>query len=213
MKAQKEQTVENFREKLFIQRKKMLIAAGILFTLLMLLTGFYIYKIKMESDAKELEYEAYRYYTGRVKNSELTMQQRMTKAAQLFTDAYGKRKNITYLLNAAYAYERAGEKEKSIEILNRVATSSDPNFSNLARVKIAMIHIKNNKNDMAVKELDEILKDKNTTMQDFALYQLGKLYERENRQEALKYYKLLVEKFPGSEFSKLVKPLLENKNP
>ncbi len=195
--------VETFKEKLFAQKRNLLKALLIFGVSVVLVLGFYIYKIKQESDAKELEYQAYQYYFGLIKN--VTAEQRFSKAAQLFTEAYGKKKNLTYLLNAGYAYDAAGQKEKAIEILNKIAASNDAYFTNLAKVKIAMIYLKNNEQDKAVQVLNEIINGNSDTLKDFALFQLAKIYENENKEQAKKYYDTLIKNHPNSPFTAVVK--------
>jgi hypothetical protein len=206
----KEEHIESFKEKLMSQRKKLLNIAIIFITSFVIIMGIYIYDIKQESDAKELEAEAYRYYFGLIKNTELSQDQRFLKSAELFIKAYEKKKNLSYLLNAGYAYDMAQQKEKSLEILNKVVKSGDPNFSNLAKVKIAMIHLKYNEQDLTEKYLMDIINGKSDTLKDFAMFQLAKIYEKDKRQEAMKYYKMIVDKYPNSPFASIAKKFLEN---
>lgn len=209
MKQKKEEGVETFREKLISQRKRLLIGGIAFFTLILLITGFYVYNVKQQSDAKELETEAYKYYFGIKKNLNLSQEQRFTKSAQLFIEAYDKKRNPTYLLNAGYAYDMAGQKDKAIETLNKAIKNSDPNVANLARVKIAMIYLKNNEMQQAVNKLNEIISGQSSVMKDFALLQLAKIYEKEKKEEALKYYERLAKDFPQSPFSDSARKFLE----
>ncbi|GEM_PF-600432 len=205
MRHQQVENIENLKER-FTNQKKFILKAGAIFLAILLITlGFYTYSVKKQNDAKELEYEAYKYYFGLIKNSELTEQQRMQKAAELFIEAYNKKSNLTYLMNAGYAYEMAGQRDKAIETLRKVVNTSDPYFTNLARVKIAMIHLKNNEQTLAVNLLNEILNDKSDTMKDFSLFQLAKIYEQNNPEEANKYYDSLIRKFPESPFAQSAK--------
>lgn len=210
MKQQREESIETFRERLFTQRKKLLTGAIVFFALVLLITGLYLYNFKKQSDAKELETEAYRYYFGFIRDSNLSQQQRFIKSAQLFIEAYDKKKNPTYLLNAGYAYDMAGQKDKAIDTLNKVAESGDNNISNLAKVRIAMIYLKNNEQQLAIKKLDEIINGQSLVMKDFALFQLGKIYEKDKKEEALKYYERLVRDFPQSPFSETARKFLES---
>lgn len=210
MKQNKEESIETFRERLLVHRKKFLSGAIVFFALVLLASGFYLYNLKKQSDAKELETEAYRYYFGLIKNSNLSQEQRFLKSAQLFTEAYDKKKSLTYLLNAGYSYDMAGQKDKAIEVLNKVAGSGDPNLSNLAKVKIAMIYLRDNKQELAVNKLNEIVNDQSLIMKDYALFQIGKIYEKDNKKEEyLKYYEKLVKDFPQSPFSDLGRKVLE----
>ncbi len=209
MKQKKEESIETFREKLVSQRKRLLIGGIVFFTLILLIIGFYVYNLKKQSDAKELETEAYRYYFGIVKNSKLSQEQRFLKSAQLFIEAYDKNTNPTYLMNAGYAYDMAGQKDKAIEVLNKALKSSDPNIANLTRVKIAMIYFKNNEMQQGISKLNEIVTGESSVMKDFALFQLAKIYEKDNKEESLKYYEKLIKDFPQSPFSELAKKFLE----
>lgn len=211
MKQKKEENIETFKEKLLIQRRKLITGAIIFFTIILIITGLYIYKLKMQSDAKELEAEAYRYYFGIAKDKNLSKEQRYIKSAQLFIEAYDKKSNLTYLLNAAYAYDIAGERNKAIEILNKAIGSGDSIVANLAKVRIAMIHIKSNEQLEAVKKLTEILNGQSEVMKDFAFFQIGKIYEKDNKEEAFKYYENLIKNFPQSPFAELAKNYLKNK--
>lgn len=209
MKQRNEESIETFREKLLNQRKKLLTGAVVFFVLILLMTGFYVYDLKKRSDAKELEAEAYRYYFGLVKSSDLLQKERFLRSAQLFTEAYDKKKNLTYLLNAGYSYDMAEQQDKAIEILNKVASTGDPNLSNLAKVRVAMIYLKNNQQEQAVNKLNEIVNGQSLVMKDFALFQLAKIYEKDKKEESLKYYEKLIKDFPQSPFSDLTRKFLE----
>lgn len=209
MKKQEEH-IESFKEKLISQRKKLLTIAIIFISTVFIIMGIYIYNIKQESDAKELESEAYRYYFGLIKSADLSQEQRFLKSAEFFIKTYEKKKNLSYLLNAGYAYDMAQQKEKALEILNKVIKSGDPDFSNLAKVKVAMIHLKYNEQDLTEKYLMDIINGNSDTLKDFAIFQLAKIYEKDKRKEAMKYYKMIVDKYPNSPFSSLAKSSLES---
>lgn len=209
MSAQRGENIESFKERLMLQRKKLVIIAVSFFSLLIVLTGFYLYNQKKLSDSKELETEAYQYYLGRLKDSNLTAEQRFTKSAELFLEANKKNKNISYLLNAGYAYDQAGKHDKAIETLNKVFELNDERFSNLAKIKISMIYLRNNEKENAVKSLNQVINSNSETMKDFAILQLAKIQERENKEEALKLYEMLKSKYPQSPFAEEAKRLIE----
>lgn len=211
MQQKKEGNVEVFKEKLFFQRKKLFYFAIVIAFAILLIIGFYAYDLKNESDAKELEAKAYKYYFGNIKNLNLPQEQRFLEAAKLFMEAYHKKKNYTYLLNAGYAYDMAGQKEKAIEVLNKVEKTKDLNLANLAKIKIAMIYMRNNDTSKAIIKLNEIINDQSQIMKDFAIYQLAKIYEKDNKEESLRYYEKLVKEFPQSPFTELAKNELEKK--
>ncbi len=211
MQQKKEDNVEIFKEKLFFQRKKLFYFAIVIAFAILLIIGFYAYDLKNESDAKELEAKAYKYYFGNIKNLNLPQEQRFSEAAKLFMEAYHKKKNYTYLLNAGYAYDMAGQKEKAIEVLNKVEKTKDLNLANLAKIKIAMIYMRNNDTSKAIIKLNEIINDQSQIMKDFAIYQLAKIYEKDNKEESLRYYEKLVKEFPQSPFTELAKNELEKK--
>lgn len=201
--------MENFRERLNLQKKKLIFISAALFLIILIVLGGYLYTITQQTDAKELESEAYKYYFGIIKNVDISKEQRYMKAAQLFMEAYNKRSNLTYLLNAGYAYDMAGQKDKAIEVLNKVVASNDINFTNLALVRIANIYLKHNEKAEAIKKLNEILSRKSDILKDFALYQLGKIYENENKEESLRYYEKLIKDFPKSPFAEMAKKYVD----
>ncbi len=211
MRQKKEENVEIFKEKLILRRKKLLSFAIVLAFAILFILGLYVYNLKNESDAKELEAKAYKYYFGNIKNQNLPQEQRFLEAAKLFMEAYHKKKNYTYLLNAGYAYDMAGQKEKAIEVLNKVENSKDLNMANLAKIKIAMIYMRNNDTLKAISKFNEIINDHSPIMKDFAIYQLAKIYEKDNKEESLRYYEKLVKEFPQSPFNELAKNELEKK--
>jgi len=204
----KEENIETFKEKLFSQKKKLVTGIIIFLFFIILILGVYIYNLKKESDAKELAYEAYRYYLGLNRDS-LTRQQSFLKSADLFTKAYDKKKNIVYLLNAGYAYENGGQIAKAIEFLSKVSKAGDENLSNLAKFKIAMIYLKNKDKEQAVKVLKEISSGNSLVMKDMALFELAKITEQENKEEALKYYNEILTRFPNSPLSDSAKKAKE----
>ncbi|MGB9710682.1 MAG: tetratricopeptide repeat protein [Thermodesulfovibrio sp.] len=193
---QKVEDVETLKEKLFAQKKKLVIGMFIFLGIAVLIAGFYIYNIKQESDAKELEYEAYK----------ALFQKKFSQAGDLFAKAYEKKKKIIYLLNAGYSYSLAEDQRKAIEYLNKVANSDDESFSNLAKFKIAMIYLKNNEKQQAIKTLKEIVNSRSTVMKDVALFELAKI---DNKEEAKKYYEEIINKFPSSELIGIAKEELQ----
>jgi tetratricopeptide (TPR) repeat protein len=210
MRHRSGESIETFKEKLSFQRKRLLIGGIVFLTLLFLIVGFYLYDIKKQSDAKELEAEAYKYYFGVVRELNLSQEQRFFKSAQLFVEAYDKKKNITYLLNAGYSYDMAGKKDEAIEILNKVANIGDYNISNLAKVKIAMIYLRENEIQKAVSKFNEIVNEQSPVMKDFALFQLAKIYEKDKKEESLSYYERLLKNFPHSPFSEVARKMLDS---
>lgn len=209
MSAQREEHIESFKERLMSQRKKLVIIGLSFLSLVIIIAGLYIYNQKKLSDSKELETQAYQYYFGTVKDATLTPEQRFTKAAQLFLDAYSKNKNISYLLNAGYAYDRAGQKDKALETLNKVFELKDERFSNLAKIKISMIYLRDSEKEKAIKSLNEVINSKHETMKDFAVLQLAKIHEKDNKEEAIKYYEMLINKYPQSPFIEEAKKFIE----
>lgn len=183
---QKPEDVQTLKEKLFAQKKKLVIGIFVFLGIIFLITGFYVYNLKQETDAKELQYEAYK----------ALLQQKFSQAGDLFIKAYEKKKNITYLINAGYAYSFAGDNNKAIEYLSKVASMDDEKFSNLAKFKIAMIYLKNNDKEHATKTLNEIINGKSPVMKDVALFEMAKISD--NKDEAKKYYEEIINKFPSS---------------
>jgi len=204
----KEENIENFKEKFFLQKKRIVTGIIIFLFFIILTLGVYIYNLKKESDARELAYEAYKYYLG-LKRDSLSRQQSFLKSADLFIKAYDKKKNIVYLLNAGYAYENGGEIAKAIECLSKVSNAGDENLSNLAKFKIAMIYLKNKDKKQAVKFLKEITSGNSLVMKDMALFELAKITEQENKEEALKYYDEILKRFPNSPLSDSAKKAVE----
>lgn len=180
--------VQNLKEKILAQRKRLYAGAIIFFLIISVIVGYALYNHKKISDARNLEYEAYKAY----------FQQKFSSAGDFFSQAYEKKKNISYLLQAGYCYASAGQTEKAIKCLDRIAKMDDEAFSNLAKFKIAMIHFKNNDKAAAVKALREILNGSSTTMKDVALYELGKISAETDKTEAQKYFQEIINKFPSS---------------
>lgn len=210
MKYQRDEAVENFKEKILSQRKKLILVGVIFIALVFTVLGLYVYNIKQKNDARELETEAYRYYFNLVRDANLSQEQRFIKAAELFSEAYKKNKNVTYLLNAGYAYDMAGQTDKAIETLGKVENSGDINFSNMAKIRAAMIYLKSNQKSQALKKLNEVIEGKSVVLKDFALYELGNISLSENKEEALKYFDRLVRDFPQSPFSEMARKILES---
>ncbi|WP_353684641.1 tetratricopeptide repeat protein [Thermodesulfovibrio sp. 3907-1M] len=196
----KAEDVVTIKEKLIAQKKKLVIGIFIFLSIVFLITGFYIYNLKQESDAKEIEYEAYK----------AMLQKKFSQAGDLFAKAYEKKKKIIYLINAGYSYSLAEDNKKAIEYLNKVASMDDETFSNLAKFKIAMIYLKNNDKERTIKSLKEIINGKSIVMKDAALFELAKVTD--NREESRKYYEELINKFPYSTMVEPAKVELEKLN-
>ncbi|MCX7723669.1 MAG: tetratricopeptide repeat protein [Thermodesulfovibrio sp.] len=183
---QRLEDVETIKEKLITQKKRLVAGVLIFLSIVFLITGFYVYSIKKQSDAEEFEYQAYK----------ALMQHKFSQAGDLFIKAYEKNKNINYLLNAGYAYSFAQDNKKAIDYLSKVANMDDETFSNLARFKLAMIYLKNNDKENATKALKEIINGKSLVIKDIALFEMAKISE--NKEEAIKYYEEIINKFPTS---------------
>ncbi len=84
----KAEDVETLKEKLVAQKKKLVIGVFIFLGIVFLITGFYIYNLKQESDAKELEYEAYK----------ALFQRKFSQAGDLFVKAYEKKEKKLSIL-------------------------------------------------------------------------------------------------------------------
>jgi len=182
----KTEDVETLKEKLFAQKKKLATGVFIFLGMIFLIMSFYLYNLKQESDAKELEYEAYK----------ALFQKKFSQAGDLFVKAYEKKKKIIYLMNAGYAYSLAEDSKKAIEYLNKAASTDDEAFSNLAKFNIAMIYLKSNDRQQAIKTLKEIVNGRSIVMKDVALFELAKIID--NKEEAKKYYEEIINKFPSS---------------
>lgn len=85
---------------------------------------------------------------------------------------------------------------------------NDEAFSNLAKFKIAMIYLKNNDKEQAIKVLKEIVSGKSLVMKDVSLFELAKITE--NKEEARKYYEEIISKFPDSAIVEEAKEALKN---
>lgn len=180
--------IYNLKEKILAHKKRLYVGAIIFLLIVSIIVGFYFYNYKKAREAKYLEYEAYKAF----------FQQKFPLAGDLFRQAYEKKKNISYLLQAGYAYASAGQTEKAIECLSKIASMDDEAFSNLAKFKMAMIYLKNNEKATAVKTLKEILDGRSATIKDIALYELAKISAETNKTEAQKYFQEIIDKYPSS---------------
>lgn len=98
-----------------------------------------------------------------------------------------------------------GEKDKSLEMLNKVKTDTNlPFLINRARLIVGTIYFEKNELSKAINEFESIIQDTISNYKEQAYLRTGISYQKQNKlTKALTYYDTLLQKYPNSELNEL----------
>ena len=187
------------------EKKKTVLRYGaIILILLLAILGFLFYDHSSKKKAKALAYEGYKIYQNVYQTQPLPKEDRYKKALDLFKKSYDIRKSPTALMYISACYYELGNYDEAIKTLKDFIQrySNEEDLIPLAYEKLAMTYEKKGDTTEAMKTLETLYNLKGTTIyKDLALMESAKLLEKEGkRDEAMKKYKELSEKFPNSPF-------------
>jgi tetratricopeptide (TPR) repeat protein len=201
--------LETLSEKLlkgFAARKTPLLIflGGLLFFGIAVSAYFYFSGLS-ERKAQDLEFAAYAEYSKKNRVSGTEQEKQIKLAAELYQkilNAYPKTKTAAiaafYLGNA---YIDLKEYDKGIEFYQKALTSIslEEMMRGVIHLRLGYAYLYKNESDKALSEFAQVEKNPLTRDQDFASYEIGKIYESQGkRTEALGQYESLVKAFPSS---------------
>jgi len=197
------------------KKKTVLRYGAIVLIVLLVIPGFLFYDYAAKKKARTLAYEAYKTYQNISQTQPLSKEDRYKKALDLFKTSYDTRKSPYVLMYIAGCFYELGNYDEAIKTLKdfiqRYSTEED--LLPLAYEKLSMAYERKGDSTEAMKTLETLYNLKGTSIyKDLALMESARLLEREGkRDEAMKKYKELAEKFPNSPFSDEAKAKLGEK--
>lgn len=166
--------------------------------------GFFLARSSAEKKARDAFYEGYKLYYGLYDAEVMTRGERFEKAIESFRKSYDARRSpqaLMYMANSQYAMGRHDEALASLdELLQRFPQHEI--YSPLALYKAAMVELKLEKPEEALKYLDRLDSSAGDMYKDLALAEAASILEGLGREEeAAEKYKAIVERFPDSPFA------------
>lgn len=168
-------------------------------------SGYFYFLSLSERKARDLEFAAYSEYSKKNRLSGAEKEKQIKLSMELYQkilSAYPKTKTAAiasfYLGNASVDLK---EYDKGIEYYQRALTSLslDEMMRGVIHLREGYAYLYKNETDKALSEFAQVEKNPLTRDQDFASYEIGKIYESQGKKgEALGQYESLVKAFPSS---------------
>jgi predicted negative regulator of RcsB-dependent stress response len=197
------------------EREKSVLKYGIgILLILIVAISFSLYHFTSQKKARNLEYEAYKIYTGTYQAQSMKNEEQYKKALELFQKAYDTKKSFSSLWYIAASYYDLGQYDDALKSLNTITQkySRKDWLLPLVYQKIATVHIKKGDTDKALQALDTLFKLKSTIYKDYALMEYGRLLAKQGRAEDAKQrFKELATRFPNSPFAEEIKAEISDK--
>lgn len=196
------------------KQKSVLIYSLAAVAMVLVVSGYFLYRYTEDEQSRTFEYEAYKYYHGDFQKQTLSPQERYQKALDLFTKAYNKKKSARlalYLASTNYELARYYDTITGINlILNKY--SSEKDIVPLAYQLFAKVKLKMGSKDEALKALETLYKAPGDIYKDYALIESARILEGDGKKdEAAMKYRELTEKFKDSPFVEEAKSKLGKK--
>ncbi|MBI5633151.1 MAG: tetratricopeptide repeat protein [Nitrospirae bacterium] len=202
-------------KKVFEERQKTLVAYGLItLSAAVVIGGIAAYRFNANSNAQQLEYEAYKTYYSMYQKTPVAGQEKAQKALALFQQAYEKKKSPRVLLFIADAYTEMAKYDDALKTLDEFTKrfAREENLIPLAHQKIVALQLRKGNKEEALKTLDQISGAAGDMLKDFALIQKARMLEQDGKkEEALVKYKELAEKYPSSPYLEEAKTKLGEK--
>ncbi|MFI5304516.1 MAG: YfgM family protein [Nitrospiria bacterium] len=201
--------IETLSERIWkgVQNRKtpLLILVGGILLFGVAISGYFYYSGLSERRAQDLEFAAYSEYTKSTKLSGAEKGKQLKSAIDLYQKimmTYPKTKTAGlasfYLGNA---YVDLKDYDKAIEYYQKSVTSLslDEMMRGVVHLRLGYVYLYKNDNDKALSEFSQVEKNPLTRNQDFAAYEIGRIYEAQGKKnEALGEYESLVKTYPSS---------------
>jgi predicted negative regulator of RcsB-dependent stress response len=197
------------------ERQKSVLKYGMgVLVIIIAIISFLLYNYTSQKKARTFEYEAYKIYYNEYQGQSVNKEEQYKKALDIFKKAYDIRKSPFSLFYIADCYYELGKYDDALKTLKDFTQrySKEDRFIPLAYQKIAMVYIKKEDINEAMKTLDTLYNLNSNIFKDFALMEYGRLLEKEGKlDEAKKKYQELTAKFPNSPFIDEAKAKLSEK--
>lgn len=194
------ETVDDIRERLG-QRQRYLIYGLVAFILVTAsIVGFFIYRNTTIERARDLAAEADGVLYGTQGAQPLPPAERNKKALDLYKESYATKKNAAVLLSVAGVQYSQGAYDEAIASLKEIIDRfPDSPVVALSYIRMAMAYERKNDLNNALTTLRNLSSIKNSSLQDLALLETGRVLELQGKaEEAKASYRDLVNKFPQS---------------
>jgi len=215
-KAEEEiKTIVESTKGLISKKQKVLLPVIATITAVILIAGgILIYRTSQAKKARDMEYEAYKTYYGLYQTGPVDRVVRYEQALEKFKKAYSFKKSplpLLYIANCYYELGRYDEAMKALKELNE-RFPDDENFVPLSYYRMAMISLKKEDREAAIKALETLYNYKTGSFKDLALLESARILEAmDKKEESLKKYEELAKKFPNSPFVSEARAKIENK--
>jgi len=194
------------------EQKKAIVRYGaIIVVVIIAVAGFLLYEYTSKKKARVLEYEAYKIYHHMYQKQPENREVQYKRALDVFKESYDTRKSPIVLFYIASSYYELGRYDEALKTLRDFTQrySNEEGLIPLAYQKMAMAYLRKGDTGEAMKTLETLYNIKEDIYKDFALMEYARLLEREGKkEEAMKKYKELTERFPHSPFSSEAKTKL-----
>jgi predicted negative regulator of RcsB-dependent stress response len=195
--------LSNIKETIRQRQKTVLVYIVAILVVLIAVSGFLAYSYNLQKKAKMFENEAYKIFYNIDNRKFENKQEQYKKAMDMFKKAYDTEKSPISLFYIAACHYELGNYDDALKTLRDFIQrySDEERLLPLAYQKMAMVHIKKNNLEEAMKTFETLYNLKGIIYEDFALIEYGKLLEKAGKpDEAKKKYKELIERFPNSPF-------------
>ena len=173
--------------------------------------AYWFYQQKQESRAAKLEYHARQYYqnenSGEPAEGSLSHDENIKKAIEIYQELIRDYPNTGA---ASLAHYYLGNAFLELHDLDSATTSyqsfleGDPKsnvLKGMTHLRLGYAYLEKNHPDNAAKAFESVGDIPGALNHDLSTYELGRLYESlGNRDQAVKYYQRVVNRFPNSTF-------------
>lgn len=196
------------KQKLLLPAAIILVVSGIS------IAGFFAYRSIMDKKAAGLEYEAYKIYYNLHQKQPLQKDEQYRTALEKFKKTYDVKKSPFSLFYIAACYYDMGKYDDSLKTLKELNEyfPDDERFVPLSYYKMAIISLKKEDRESALKFLDTIYNYKTGSFKDLAIIESARILDAMGKtEESSKKYEELTKNFPNSPFLEEAKARLGNK--
>ncbi len=198
-------------------QKQLIIAGSVIAALLALYMTFSMYSASVKAEAVAVEMKANNYFYGEVVQGEMSEDERLKKALEIYKESVDIKVTRTALYNLGNTYFRMGDYAGAIEQYDLFINEFSGNAEMLALVyqKIAASHVRSGQNDKAYEALGKLATVGGGIFKDTALLLEARYLESAGDMgKSLEKYSELAMDYPGSVWSaeaasKLPKPEAE----
>jgi tetratricopeptide (TPR) repeat protein len=191
--------------------KNVQMVVAVLIVLILTVSGIFFYFKNTSVKSSVLQSEAYRSYLAAVEQDDKDL---YNEALEKFKEAYEFKRSPLPLYYESDIYQRTGETDKAISSLNLLVElfPSDEYVLPLGYSKLGSIYALKGDYEKALTIYAALEGSSLPTYRDLALYQTAKIHKKMgNEDEVDRYYKLLLERFPGSPYASEVEAVIKAK--